>query len=280
MMRLAQTHPVHLAAALFLVILALRLLDVFLLRLDERFGEQFLTKAVGLLLVLLYLWSAGHRVASIGLHAARWQFSIALGLAVMTAGLTAGYGVEWLLLHAQGAQPGWLLAPQPHVLVPGAIVGGVVLGLTLVGGNVVNAFMEEALFRGVLLTHLATRMRFAKANVLQAVLFGLWHLVWPARDYLDGKTGLQTALGTALGYVLLSALIGYAWGYLVQKTNSLWTAWAAHMLNNTVINFIHISTAAGLASTLGVRVGVATLVVLLLLPLAGNAVQSRTTVAA
>lgn len=41
-------------------------------------------------------------------------------------------------------------------------------------GNVVNSFIEEGLFRGVMLPHFMSTMSFRWANHLQALLFGLW----------------------------------------------------------------------------------------------------------
>jgi membrane protease YdiL (CAAX protease family) len=73
-------------------------------------------------------------------------------------------------------------------------------------------------------------------------------------------------VGISAGYILLSGMIGFAWGYFFLKTNSLWTSISAHTLNNTMINFIHISVSTGIASTLGLRVSISTLTVIILLP--------------
>ena len=82
---------------------------------------------------------------------------------------------------------------------------------------------------------------------------------------------LVTAVVMSVGYILLSGLIGFAWGYFYQKTNSLWAPWSAHALNNTVMNFLQITTAAGMPSTLVLRVVVMTLIVVGLLPLFSKA---------
>ncbi|MCP4416077.1 MAG: hypothetical protein GY805_05620 [Chloroflexi bacterium] len=50
----AQQKPVQTAVIIFLITVILRLLDVFVIRSDEIFGEQYLTKAVGMALVFSY----------------------------------------------------------------------------------------------------------------------------------------------------------------------------------------------------------------------------------
>jgi uncharacterized protein len=234
--------------------------DVFVLRSDELFGEQVLTKVLGLILILTYAWNAKGSLRGIGMHANQWMQNAALGLALMAIALVIGYGVEWLALFFMKQQPAFYFAAEGNTLLPNdAATGGWLFALTLIAGNVVNSFMEEGLFRGVLISHLGSRWSLGKANLVQASIFGIWHIVWPLRDYLDGKTDFASMLGVSIGYILLSALIGLAWGLLFIKTNSLWTSWSAHTLNNTVMNFLHITTAAGIPSTLGLRVAAATL---------------------
>jgi membrane protease YdiL (CAAX protease family) len=137
-------------------------------------------------------------------------------------------------------------------------------------GNAVNSSMEEGLFRGVMITHLGSRMSLFKANLIQALLFAAWHLPITIRGYVDGQMSLGEAAFLSVGYVVTSGLAAFVWGYLYQKTNSLWGPWAAHALNNTTLNFAHI-TAAGGSSMVAVIVGVNALVIGALLPLVKRA---------
>jgi len=276
MKHFSENHPLQASFVLILIAFLLRIVDVFVVRSDELFGEQVLTKVVVLILIVVYARSVKGDLDCIGLHAVRWQISVILGLLVMALGLIFGYGVEWLFLCLTGESPRLFIAAQGHTLIPeNAATGGFFFALTLCSGNFVNSFMEEGLFRGILITHMGSRMSLMKANLIQASLFGIWHIVWPIRDYLDGRTGLLTVVGMSAGYILLSGMIGFAWGYFYQKTNSLWASWSAHTLNNTIMNFFHITTAAGMPSTLGLRVAVITLTVVGLLPLFRKVSASR-----
>ncbi len=263
----SQQNPVKTAVIIFLFTLILRLLDVFVIRSDEIFGEQYLTKVAGMLLVFGYVWSVKGNFSGIGFHKQGWVTAVFLGAIIMGTALLIGYSVEWLLLTAQDAAPRLFVSPQEVSLTGDAVSGGIALTISLLVGNFVNSFMEEGLFRGLLISHLGSRIALWKANLIQASLFGLWHIVWPIRDYLDGKTDASEALVIAIGYVIVSGLIGFAWGYFYQKTNTLWIAWTAHTVNNTTMNLLHITTAAGDPGTMGLRVAAATLVVVATMPL-------------
>ncbi|MBE3598386.1 MAG: CPBP family intramembrane metalloprotease [Limnochordaceae bacterium] len=256
-------RPVAAMAGLFLLVALLRVWDTFWLRSDQRFGEQVVAKGAGLLLVLAYLWLSGVGMAGIGFQGRNWQHAVLVGGGVMLAGLGAGYLVEWLSLAASGARPSLLLSVRGYALVPkegaaAAVGAGAVVVLL---GNAVNSFLEEGLFRGVMMGHLVPVLGPTRANLLQAALFGIWHLVWPLREVLDGSMGISTALGLGAGYTVLSFLIGLAFGWLLQGTGSLWAPWVAHTLNNSAYNVLQIVTAAGVEGTMGLRAAVVTVVV-------------------
>lgn len=49
---------------------------------------------------------------------------------------------------------------------------------------------------------------------------------------------MGAALSFGSGYVLVSALIGFYWGWLTLWTRSLWPAIIAHGINNAVLNIL------------------------------------------
>lgn len=51
--------PVLTGLLLMLVALVFRLTDIFILRLDELLGEIILSKSLGFLLVLFFVWASG-----------------------------------------------------------------------------------------------------------------------------------------------------------------------------------------------------------------------------
>lgn len=153
------------------------------------------------------------------------------------------YGVQLTIFWAEGAHPTLAFgAIDPKT----GMAGGLGFAIFLVLGNFVKSFMEEGLFRGVMLRLFEVRLAPRYANLLQAALFTAWHMVWPAKRLLRGGTDLPGALSEAATLLIAAFVIGLVYGYMYQKTGSLWTSWLAHTLNNSGMNLVHIRTAAGL----------------------------------
>jgi len=128
--------------------------------------------------------------------------------------------------------------PEGNSLIPNtAMSGGLGLGMLLVLGNILNANMEEGCFRGFLIGNLKRKLSVRAAVLIQALLFGIWHIFWPLRDFLDSKTDLTAFLVTSAVYCVAATIIGLAWGVLFMPTDNLWIAVVAHTINNTVMNF-------------------------------------------
>ena len=66
--RLSLSRPILIPFVLLAITILLRVFDIMVLPFAERWGEAFLHKALGFLLVLAYLWAVGRRVSAIGLH--------------------------------------------------------------------------------------------------------------------------------------------------------------------------------------------------------------------
>jgi membrane protease YdiL (CAAX protease family) len=118
-----------------------------------------------------------------------------------------------------------------------------------------------------LLPTLGERFGLGQALVLQAVLFGIWHLVWPIKSLLGGATTLAAVLGTGLALLIGSSIAGFAFGSMYVLTQSLWVPIVVHFLNNAFYNFVHIRTQDGLDKHVLIMQVIATLGLVLLAPL-------------
>jgi membrane protease YdiL (CAAX protease family) len=85
---------------------------------------------------------------------------------------------------------------------------------------------EEGLFRGYTQTHLEQFYSKRKANLLQALLFGLWHIVW----YVSTPQLLYM-----FGYVMATSIIGLFYGYFYSKARNLVPLIIAHVLHNSFL---------------------------------------------
>ncbi len=233
-------RPILTGITLMLIALIFRLIDIFVFRLDERLGEIILSKALGLCLVLLFIWAIGRKPASIGFHGRRLGEGLLIGVVITVLPFVIAYSVEWILLQQFGQEPKLLFsAIDPKA----GVTGGLLFALWLVIGNFINSFMEEGLFRGVMLNLNRMRLSFVKSIWLEAVLFGTWHLVWVVKWYQTGLVSTPGEIGMGIVANFLPQIcLGLVWGYAYLKTNNLWTAWIAHTLTNTTLNLLHVAT--------------------------------------
>lgn len=240
---LAASHPIGAAVGLLLIALLFRAIDLFLLRLDERWGEIILSKILGTALVLVYAGAVLGGLRAIGMHSERLSRSLSIGAVTMAALFVVAYGAQLAALALRRRSASLVLAAiDPKT----GLTGGALFAAFLVVGNIVNAIMEEGLFRGVMLPVFGSRLPFWPANLAQAALFVSWHLVWPVKHLLSGQTSPRGARGEAASLMGATFIAGLAFGYMFHATNSLWTPVMAHAINNTVYNFLHVRTVAGL----------------------------------
>lgn len=256
---LATQWPILAGLALLAIALLFRLIDIFVLRLDERLGEIILSKVLGFGLVVLFLWLTGRMLRDIGLHSRGLVPSLFIGTSVTLLALVVGYTSELLVLRGSNA------SLQFAAIDPKAgVAGGLLFALWLVLGNFVNSFMEEGLFRGVMIPLLRTRLSFWQTNWLQAILFGAWHLPWALKWYQTGRieTPGEITMGVVINF-LPQILLGLVWGYMFLKTGNLWTPWIAHTLTNSTLNLLHTVTEGGLDGGISLRMTAYSIVALL-----------------
>jgi membrane protease YdiL (CAAX protease family) len=261
--RLSLAHPFWVPLALYLIAWILRIVDILLLPLAESTGEAFLHKALGFLMVLAYLWATGQSVRAIGLHGRSAGAALFIGGIGVAAIYPLAFGVQWFVSSGAGNEPQFVITALDERT---GLAGGVGFALWLFVGNLVNSFMEEGLFRGVMLTHFRLRLGPWRANILQAVIFGLWHIAWPIQHLITGDTDAAGAAQEAMIIVFAATVSGLAYGYLYLKTDSLWAPWLGHTVNNTILNLVHLQTVGGLDADQMVRNVVMIVGFLLVLP--------------
>jgi membrane protease YdiL (CAAX protease family) len=257
--RLSLEKPILTCLVLLAIAFIFKWVDTFVLRLDERLGEIILCKTLGFVMVIVFVWACGRRLQDVGLHSRQFGPGLLIGIVVTVIALVVGYGVEFVVQ----------LPKQPvfhfEAIDPKAgVTGGFLFVLWMILGNIVNSFMEEGLFRGVMVRLFRVKLSFWWANTLQAFLFGIWHLPWVLKWVQTGQIEAHGGIvAAAFSQFFPMLLIGFIWGYFYLKTGSLWVPWVAHLLNNTLFNLLHVTTIDGLDSGMAIRGPVCTIVALL-----------------
>lgn len=246
----SRNNPIKAGLLILFFSLLFRINDIFILKIDELWGEIILSKSLGFVLILLFLFLAKKKINSIGIHEKDIKISLMIGVITTIAIYIISYGMEYFFASISDKNPTF----QIYAIDPKqGVAGGLIFALWLVLGNIINAFMEEGLFRGLLIPQLLTKHSFWVANTIQAFFFGLWHLVWPIKDVLMGKTSVTGAIIMGSLLFLGTMISGFVWGYMFYKTNSLWTPLIAHFLANTILNLVHINSLSGLDSMIMIR---------------------------
>ena len=256
-------HTILIPIILFIIAAVFKILDVFVFHIDERLGEIIMSKSLGFLLVVAYLWFVGKSVTAIGLHGKFVEKSLIIGATGIILILLFSYGLQFGVLVGAGKEPSLVLtAIDPTA----GVTGGVAFAMFLLVGNFINSFMEEGLFRGVMLRHFRVSLSFWRANLLQAAFFGIWHLNWPIKQFLTGQLDAGGLASQSLIVLVATGIVGFAMGYLYLKTGNLWGPWIMHTINNSVQNMVHIRTVDGLDSDMMVFQVALTLSLIAIIP--------------
>ena len=113
-------------------------------------------------------------------------------------------------------------------------------------GNIINVVAEEGLFRGLFLKALSEQWGFKTGNLVQALLFGFWHIISCVIGVKEGTMTIGTAIVFAIGYVVLAGILAIEWGTCVNMTGVLWVGMFEHFFNNFISNALHVlSTSSG-----------------------------------
>lgn len=93
----------------------------------------------------------------------------------------------------------------------------------------VNAFLEEFFFRGIILNGLELKIESKYASILSALLFANYHVL-----IISGWSGIYITIGAIIGLFF----VGLFFNYIVKKTKSIIPTYLIHMFANLAINTV------------------------------------------
>jgi len=214
-------------AGIMLTISAIwRIVDQFVLNLGSTWMNIFPSKLFPFLILLGFFWKyRPHEIGSVlGLSRDRIKSRLVIGILI---GIIFAIGIDigGTVLYGVFIDPTYPL--QLHILNEELLGYMFIFFLT-------NAFMEEALFRGLILNAAKTRLSSNVSIMLSAIIFGLWHAGWPL---VNGAMGGE-ALGGVASIVFFTMILGIFFGIYYERfssSRSLLGPIAVH----TIINFVN-----------------------------------------
>ncbi|MFX0043369.1 MAG: CPBP family intramembrane glutamic endopeptidase [Candidatus Hodarchaeota archaeon] len=238
----AGSKPITVLIIIAFLCLVLRIIDTFVLPVAVLVGELIISKALGFILIVIYLWSINQRLNAIGIYKRNAGKAVVIGCSVVAIMLVMYYSVILIVTSSSGVEGSLKFVPTDPKT---GKEGDFYFALWLIFGNIVNVFMEEGLFRGLMTRKFLDRMSFWKTNFLQAFLFGIWHITWPIKDFLDGDLSFGGLIMQSIMATFSALLVGLIWGYMYFKTASLFASLLCHYFFNSTLNLIAFVSTSG-----------------------------------
>lgn len=222
-------------------------IEFIYIKTDQTFiAENIICKLFCIAIVWFFLFKNKWKWSDIGFVKTGFIKGMISGFALGIGTFAISYAVEFLILIAQGAKP-HLSFYITNFAISNQNVTGLSLGAILICllGNVVNVWAEEGFFRGLILKLVLEHFSKNIANLIQALLFGLWHVVTVIVWVKEGSMTIPMACVMAFGYVVLAGILGYEWGLWISITGTVWTGLFEHFFNNFISNALHTVTETG-----------------------------------
>ncbi len=246
-------------AVLYLLCFVFRLGEYFVLRTDQTvLGEAFVHKLMGIGILFAAVKYGRLQWGEIGFTRDRIWHDLRNGLAFGLLVFIPAYAAEIIMVQAQGGLKAISLYVSAYSVegTIGSQTGPLFFALCI-AGNGINVIMEEGIFRGLFQRMLEKRFSFLVSAGIASGLFGLWHIVAPARSCYDGSISYQGFLASAVLLVVTSSLVGFKFALMTRLANGLYLAMGDHFVNNTIVNLLHVVSGTGADELMVVRVTIA-----------------------
>ena len=227
---------------IYFLCFAFRALEYFVIRTDQTFfGEAFIHKIIGIGILVAAIRFFHFTFAEVGFKTGKAFYDILKGLAFGIATFVIAYGVELIVVAAQGELKGLELYVTAY-----SVDGNIghqtdfYFFIICIVGNIINVLMEEGVFRGLFQKMLNNHYKFIIAAIIASLLFGFWHIMSPLRNFIDGNQSLGGFIGQSCMLIGTSALVGFKFAMMGKLTGNLYMAMGDHFVNNTIINILHV----------------------------------------
>ena len=244
---------------IYLICFMFRILEYFILRTDQTFwSEAFIHKLIGIAVLFVVIKHFDFTFKEIGFTKSKTILYILKGLAFGLVIFVLAYSAEILVLALHGNFKTLALYVSAYS-VDGNIghQTALVFFVFCIIGNIINVVMEEGMFRGLFPKLLEHKYTFIISAVIASVLFGMWHIMAPIRDYYDGTMSMSGFIANSIMLVITSALVGFKFAMITKLTGNLYMAMGDHFVNNTIVNILHVISTSGTDELMILRISIA-----------------------
>ena len=241
--------PIKSCVFIFLILLLVHAFEAIALRMDQTiFAENFINKIFGIVLLFVLLKQLHWDISTRGFKKYGLVKTILKGFALALFSFFIAYTIECSILYFQEKKIylGFFITGFSLTGV-GSIQTGIGFVFINIFFNIINVIMEEGTFRGLFYQLINTRYSLKTALFIQALLFGIWHIVTPLHNWIDGEISGMGFVSLSIGYIILAGMMGVKWGLLYRMTGNLYAGMADHFFNNCIAtNLLHVVSNTGI----------------------------------
>ncbi len=190
---------------IYLLLMIIRVIEIIFVKTDQTWiGENILHKICCILLIWIALDMLRLHWSDLGFSKKGLFTGLKYGLALGISTFFLSYVVEFIVLFVMGKHPSLRFYITNFSLTQTHINGSSLLAVIVcIIGNIVNVYAEEGLFRGLLCKIGIQYYSQKTANIIQALLFGIWHITNVINPLLDGSMNITMAVFMGIGYIEL-----------------------------------------------------------------------------
>jgi len=202
-----------------------RIVDQFVLDLGSTWMNIMPSKIFPLIIMLGFFWRFKRSEIDSVLGLSRKQFRAQIFMGIVLVLLISVFiDLGGTIIYATFFDPTYPL--HLHIINPDLL--GYLFCFFLV-----NAFLEESLFRGLIQNSLKTRISPNQAILSSAVMFGIWHAGWPL---VNGITGIDMIIQVS-SMVFFTTILGLLFGVYYEYFSS-GQSLVGPIIAHTFFNFI------------------------------------------
>lgn len=221
-------------------------------------GEAFVHKLTGIAILFVAVKSCGENRQTVGFSADKAFSNTVKGVALEVSVFVFAYAVKLAPAALQGGFQTLDVYVSAYTVTgnTGKQTAFIFFAVCIVA-NIVNVIIKEGIFRGLFKKILEKRYSFLLATFIAACLFGVWHIIAPITSCFDGTISLGGCMANAAMLAVTSGLVGFKYAMLTTLTGSLYMAMGDHLINNTIVNILHVVSNTGADEWMAVRISVA-----------------------
>jgi len=249
-------RTIRVISLMFIMLMIIRAIEIIFVKTDQTWiGENILHKICCILLIWIALDMSRLHWSDLGFSKKGVFAGLKYGLALGISTFFLSYVAEFIVLFVMGKHLSLQFYITNFSLTQTHTNGSSLLAVIVcIIGNIINVYAEEGLFRGLFCKIGIQHYSQKTANIIQALLFGIWHITNVINPLLDGSMKIAMAAFMGIGYILLSGILAYEWGMCAALSGTLWAGATEHLFNNFISNSLHTVTETGADELMIIRI--------------------------